>query len=175
MKNILALGFGLLTALSLSSCAPMSQTGQSAPGPGTIVEVVAGNSTFSTLVAAVKAADLVATLSGKGPFTVFAPTNAAFAKLPAGTVETLLKPESKATLVKILTYHVVSGQVESGTVVTLNAKKVATVQGQELTVNVKDGKVSLTDASGGTSNVTAVDIKASNGVIHVIDTVLLPK
>jgi len=181
---------GLILTVSLSACMPTSSTATTAAPampaapaamptmpamPGTIVDVAAGNSTFSTLVAALKAADLVNTLSGKGPFTVFAPTNAAFAKLPAGTVESLLKPENKATLVKILTYHVVSGKVESGTVVTLDGKKVATVQGQELTVVVKDGKVSLTDASGGTSNVTAVDVQASNGVIHVIDTVLMPK
>jgi uncharacterized surface protein with fasciclin (FAS1) repeats len=184
MKNTLVLALGLVSAISISSCMPAATPAVTpapevmAPKPaalGTIVDVAVGNKDFSTLVAALKAADLVNTLSGKGPFTVFAPTNAAFAKLPAGTVESLLKPENKATLVKILTYHVVSGKVESGTVVTLNGKKVGTVQTQEVTVNVKDGKVSLTDAVGGTSNVTAVDVQASNGVIHVIDTVLMPK
>ncbi len=179
MKNIFALGFGVM-ALALASCAPMNQSAQTtaatpAATMGDIVDVAASNSTFSTLVAAVKAGDLVTTLKGKGPFTVFAPTNAAFAKLPAGTVEMLLKPENKATLVKILTYHVVAGDVKSGTVVTLNGQKVKTVQGQELTVNVMGSSVSLTDAMGNKSNVTAVDVAASNGTIHVIDSVLLPK
>jgi uncharacterized surface protein with fasciclin (FAS1) repeats len=180
MKNIFALGFGVM-ALALASCAPMNQSAQATPAAtpaatmGDIVDVAAANSTFSTLVAAVKAGDLVATLKGKGPFTVFAPTNAAFAKLPAGTVETLLKPENKATLVKILTYHVISGDVKSSAVVTLNGQKVKTVQGQELTVNVMGSSVSLTDAMGNKSNVTAVDVAASNGTIHVIDSVLLPK
>ncbi len=140
-----------------------------------IVDVALGNPNFSTLVAALSAADLVDVLKGEGPFTVFAPTNDAFAKLPAGTVETLLKPENKDLLIKILTYHVVSGKVESGTVVTLNGQKVGTLAGQELTVGVNGGTVTLTDASGGVSTVTAVDVQASNGVIHVIDTVLMPK
>ena len=174
MNKLLGLTVGLIAVAALSACAPAAQTSQAA-STGTIVDVAAGNKDFTTLVAAVKAAGLVETLSGKGPFTVFAPTNAAFAKLPAGTVDTLLKPENKATLVKILTYHVVAGEVPASTVVTLNGKAAKSVQGQDVTVNVKDGKVSLTDASGGTSNVVAVDVKASNGVIHVIDTVLLPK
>jgi uncharacterized surface protein with fasciclin (FAS1) repeats len=143
--------------------------------PGTIVDVASANSSFTTLVTAVKAGDLVATLSGRGPFTVFAPTNEAFAKLPAGTVENLVKPENKATLVKILTYHVVAGEVPAATVVTLDGKKAKTVQGGEVTIAVKDGKVSLTDEMGGVANVTATDVKASNGLIHVIDRVLMPK
>ena len=137
--------------------------------PGTIVDVASGNSDFSTLVAAVSAADLVSTLQSAGPFTVFAPTNAAFAKLPAGTVDTLLKPENKAQLVSILTYHVVAGRVPASTVVTLNGKSVATVQGASVRITVNGGKVKVNNA-----NVTAVDINASNGVIHVIDSVLLP-
>ena len=137
--------------------------------PGTIVDVASGNSDFSTLVAAVSAADLVSTLQSAGPFTVFAPTNAAFAKLPAGTVDTLLKPENKAQLVSILTYHVVSGKVPASTVVTLNGRSVPTVQGATVRVTVSGGKVKVNNA-----NVTAVDIQASNGVIHVIDSVLLP-
>ena len=137
--------------------------------PGTIVDVAAGNETFSTLVAAVTAGDLVGTLSSDGPFTVFAPTNAAFAKLPAGTVESLLKPENKAQLVSILTYHVVAGKVLSGDVVKLNGKNVGTVNGATVRVTVKGGKVMVNNA-----NVTAVDVAASNGVIHVIDSVLLP-
>jgi len=132
----------------------------------TIVDVAAGNPDFSTLVAAVKAAGLVGTLSGKGPFTLFAPTNAAFAKLPAGTVESLLLPENKAKLTAILTYHVVSGKVLAAKVVKLKSAK--TVNGKAVTINTKKG-VKINNA-----NVTATDIKASNGVIHVIDTVLIP-
>ena len=134
--------------------------------PGTIVDVAAGNPDFSTLVTAVKAAGLVDTLSGKGPFTVFAPTNAAFAKLPAGTVESLLKPENKDKLAAILTYHVVSGKVLAADVVKL--KSADTVIGKAVTINTAKG-VKVNNA-----NVTATDVKASNGVIHVIDTVLLP-
>jgi len=123
---------------------------------------------FSTLVAAVKAGDLVETLKGKGPFTVFAPTNEAFAALPKGTVESLLKPENKAKLVKILTYHVVAGEVKAADVVKVKSAK--TVEGSEVKVNVKDGKVFINE-----SEVIKADIMATNGVIHVINKVLLPK
>jgi uncharacterized surface protein with fasciclin (FAS1) repeats len=133
---------------------------------GTIVDVAASNSSFSTLVAAVKAAGLVETLSSKGPFTVFAPTDAAFAALPKGTVEKLLKPENKAKLVKVLTYHVVAGKAESKTLKTMGVK---TVEGSSVAVKVAGGKVMVNKA-----NVTTADILASNGVIHVIDRVLLP-
>ena len=133
---------------------------------GTIVEVAVGNPDFSTLVAALKAAGLVETLSGAGPFTVFAPTNAAFAKLPAGTVESLLKPENKAKLTAILTYHVVAGKVLAKDVVTL--KTATTVQGGAVAIDVSNG-VKVNDAT-----VTATDVMGSNGVIHVIDTVLMP-
>ena len=126
----------------------------------------------TTLVAAVKAAGLVDTLSSKGPFTVFAPTNAAFGKLPAGTVDTLVKPESKATLTKILTYHVVPGKMEAASLT--DGKKLKTVEGEELTVKLKDGKVWIVDAKGGTSMVTIANVNQSNGVIHVVDTVLMP-
>jgi uncharacterized surface protein with fasciclin (FAS1) repeats len=133
-----------------------------------IVEIAAGNEDFSTLVAAVKAAGLVETLSGDGPFTVFAPTNAAFAKLPKGTVEDLLKPENKDQLIAVLTYHVVPGAVMAGDVVKLTEAK--TVQGSKVNITVgKDQGVKVNNA-----NVVATDIKASNGVIHVIDTVILP-
>lgn len=132
-----------------------------------IVDVAAGNPDFSTLVAAVKAAGLVDALKGDGPLTVFAPTNAAFAKLPAGTVESLLLPENKAKLVEILTYHVVSGKVMAADVVKVDSA--TSLQGQSIAVSVKDGKVMV-----GNANVVATDVKASNGVIHVIDTVLLP-
>jgi uncharacterized surface protein with fasciclin (FAS1) repeats len=138
--------------------------------PGTIVEVAAGNKSFSTLVAAVKAAGLVETLSGKGPFTVFAPTDEAFAKLPKGTVEDLLKPENKAKLTSILTYHVVAGKVMAADAIKLDGKMAATVNKQEIAIKVKDGKVMINDAT-----VIIADVAASNGVIHAIDTVLLPK
>ncbi len=135
---------------------------------GNIVQVAVANGSFKTLVAAVKAAGLADTLSGKGPFTVFAPTDDAFAKLPAGTVEFLLKPENKAALVKVLTYHVVSGKVlakdiKSGSVL------VPTVEGSSIKVT-KTSKTVVIDGA----KVIAADVKAKNGVIHVIDTVLLP-
>lgn len=131
-----------------------------------IVEVASENEDFSTLVTAVKAAGLVETLSGEGPFTVFAPTNAAFEKLPAGTLEQLLA--NPAELKKILTYHVVSGKVTASQVVELT--EATTVQGQKVQIKVEDGMVKIND-----SNVTSTDIMTSNGVIHVIDTVLLPQ
>ena len=144
-----------------------------------IVETAASSKDFTTLVAAVKAADLVDVLSGEGPFTVFAPTNDAFAKLPDGTVETLLKPENKTKLQTILKYHVVSGSIMAGDVVALikenNGKaKVVTVSGDTLTAQMKDGSVYLVDENNNWSKITATDLKTSNGVIHVIDTVVLP-
>lgn len=152
----------------------------SANAQKTIVDVAVGSADHTTLVAAVKAADLVATLQSAGPFTVFAPTNAAFAKLPAGTVETLLKAENKATLAKILTYHVVAGNLNAAAVVkAITAAKgslsIKTVSGGTLVASLKDGKVILTDENGGVATVVATDLGASNGVIHVIDTVVLPK
>jgi len=133
----------------------------------TIVEVAVGSDDFQTLVAAVKAADLVDTLSGKGPFTVFAPTDEAFGKLPKGTLEDLLKPENKAKLTAILTYHVVAGKVMAADVVKL--KNAKTVQGQNVRIRVKDGNVMVNKA-----NVVKTDIACKNGVIHVIDAVILP-
>jgi uncharacterized surface protein with fasciclin (FAS1) repeats len=138
------------------------------PVDGTIVDVAAKNGSFNTLVAAVKAAGLVETLSGKGPFTVLAPTDAAFAKLPAGTLEMLLKPENKKQLAAILTYHVVPGVAAYADQV-VKMKEVPTVLGSPIAVSVVDGKVML-----GNATVVATDVEASNGVIHVIDTVLLP-
>jgi len=132
-----------------------------------IVEVAAGNEDFSTLVAAVQAAGLVDVLSGEGPFTVFAPTNAAFAKLPAGTVESLLEPANKQQLVDILTYHVVAGKVYAKDVVELT--EATTVNGANISIAVTDAGVQINNAA-----VVTTDIKASNGVIHVIDTVILP-
>jgi uncharacterized surface protein with fasciclin (FAS1) repeats len=145
-----------------------------------IVGVAAANENFTTLVAAVKAAELVETLSGDGPFTVFAPTNDAFAKLPAGTVEGLLEPESKGTLTSILTYHVVSGSFNAAAVIdAINSNNgkftVTTVQGEDITLSLKDGKVMLTDAKGGMATVVIADVEASNGIIHAIDSVVMPK
>ena len=146
----------------------------------TVVDIAVGSPAHTTLVAAVKAGGLVETLQGAGPFTVFAPTNDAFAKLPAGTVESLLKPEAKATLVKILTYHVVAGNLDAASVVKAieagkGSAKVKTVSGGTLTASLKDGKVILTDENGKTATVVAADIKSGNGVVHVIDSVVLPK
>ena len=152
----------------------------SASAQKTVVDVAVSSKAHTTLVAAVTAADLVATLQTAGPFTVFAPTNDAFAKLPAGTVEGLLKPENKATLAKILTYHVVAGNLDAAAVLKAikdGKGKVAlkTVSGGTLTASLKDGKVILTDEKGGFATVTATDLKAGNGVVHVIDTVVMPK
>ena len=162
MKRILAL---TIAVLSLS---PLTINNVSAaPAGETVVAIAAGNADFSTLVAAVKAAGLVDTLNGAGPFTIFAPTNEAFAKLPKGTVEELLKPENKAKLTAILTYHVVAGKVMAADVKTMMAK---TVQGGSLDIKVADGGVMVNGAK-----VVKTDIVGTNGVIHVIDSVLMPK
>ena len=146
----------------------------------TVVDIAISSKDHTTLVAAVKAADLVSVLQSAGPFTVFAPTNAAFAKLPAGTVETLLKPENKATLAKILTYHVVAGNLNAAAVIKAitDAKgslSVKTVSGGVLIASIESGKVILTDEKGAKATVVATDLKAGNGVVHVIDSVVLPK
>ncbi|MFH4859851.1 fasciclin domain-containing protein [Vibrio diabolicus] len=133
-----------------------------------IVDVATENGSFNTLVAAVRAADLVDTLKGEGPFTVFAPTDDAFAKLPDGTIDMLLMPENKDKLVSILTYHVVPGKVMAADVVKLD--KATTVHGQDVMIKTMGDKVMVNDA-----NVMATDVKAKNGVIHVIDTVIMPK
>jgi len=137
-----------------------------------IIQNAVNSKDHTTLVAAVKAAGLVETLEGRGPFTVFAPTNTAFGKLPAGTVDGLVKPENKATLTKILTYHVVPGKLEASSLT--DGKKLKTVEGEELTVKHQDGRVWIVDAKGGTSMVTIANVNQSNGVIHVVDTVLMP-
>jgi uncharacterized surface protein with fasciclin (FAS1) repeats len=152
----------------------------SASAQKTVVDVAVGSKAHTTLVAAVKTADLVGTLQSAGPFTVFAPTNEAFAKLPKGTVETLLKPENKSTLTTILTYHVVAGNLDAAAVVkAINDGKgkvtLKAVSGGTLTASLKNGKVILTDEKGGTATVTATDLKAGNGIVHVIDAVVLPK
>jgi uncharacterized surface protein with fasciclin (FAS1) repeats len=153
--------------LAASAQAAHHEGGHEEMAQPNIVEVAAGNPDFSTLVAAVKAAGLVDVLAGTGPFTVFAPTNAAFAKLPEGTVESLLKPENKDKLVAILTYHVVAGKVMAADVVKLD--KATTVQGGDVSIAASSDGVMVNDA-----NVLATDVAASNGVIHVIDTVILP-
>lgn len=162
----------LVSALMLFTASSIAQTEN-------IVGVAAGNNNFSTLVTAVKSAGLVETLSSEGPFTVFAPTNDAFAKLPDGTVTSLLMPKSKSDLTGILTYHVVAGKFEAAAVIeAINSNngmfKVKTVQGDEIVLSLKDGKVILTDANGGMSTVVLADVAASNGVIHAIDTVVMP-
>jgi uncharacterized surface protein with fasciclin (FAS1) repeats len=137
-----------------------------------IIQNAVNSKDHTTLVAAVKAAGLVDTLEGKGPFTVFAPTNIAFGKLPAGTVDNLVKPENKATLTKILTYHVVPGRLAASDLT--DGKTLKTVEGGTLTVKKDGGKIWIMDAKGGTSMVTISNVNQSNGVIHVIDTVLMP-
>lgn len=145
----------------------------------TVVDIAVNSPDHTTLVAAVKAASLVETLQSKGPFTVFAPTNAAFGKLPAGTVDTLLQPANKPLLTKVLTYHVVSGKVMSGQLVALIAQgkgkaTITTVAGQTLTATAHGGSIMITDAKGGKAMVTAANLKAGNGVVHVVDGVFLP-
>ena len=180
-KRIALLSAAAFAALALTAtvAAPVSaqektvMVGGAAMFPSkNIIQNAVNSKDHTTLVAAVKAAGLVETLEGKGPFTVFAPTNAAFGKLPAGTVDTLVKPENKATLTKILTYHVVPGKLEAASLT--NGKKLKTVEGEELTVKLADGKVWIVDAKGGTSAVTIANVNQSNGVIHVVDTVLMP-
>jgi uncharacterized surface protein with fasciclin (FAS1) repeats len=146
----------------------------------TIAAIAMGNENFSTLVTAVKSAGLVETLSSEGPFTVFAPTNDAFSKVPKATLDKLLKHENKDDLTGLLTYHVVSGEWKAADLIKViqdnnNKYEVVTVQGEIITLSVKDGKVMLKDAKGGTSTVVMADVDASNGVIHAIDKVIMPK
>ncbi len=165
--------------------APVAEAADPAPAAAEpamakdIVDTAVGSPDHTTLVSAVQAAGLVDTLKGAGPFTVFAPTDAAFSALPAGTVDTLLKPESKADLTAVLTYHVVAGNVDAATLASQieaggGTATLKTVQGGELKARLADGGVTLTDAKGNTAKVTTADIKASNGVIHVVDKVLMP-
>ena len=158
------MAIGTMAALALAFVTPSVARAQSKD----IVDTAVGAGMFKTLAAALTAADLVKTLKGAGPFTVFAPTDEAFAKLPAGTVEMLLKPENKAKLQRILTYHVVAGKVMAADVMKMKSAKA--VSGDSLTIAVRDGHV-MADKSP----VVKTDIAASNGVIHVIDTVLMPK
>jgi uncharacterized surface protein with fasciclin (FAS1) repeats len=171
----------IFTATTISAQEKTVMVGGAAMYPSkTIVENAMNSADHTTLVVAVKAADLVETLSGKGPFTVFAPTNAAFNKLPKGTVEMLVKPENKKMLQKILTYHVVAGKMNSSDIAKAikaggGKATLTTVQGGKLTASMSGKKLMLMDEMGGMSTVTIADVNQSNGVIHVIDTVVMPK
>jgi uncharacterized surface protein with fasciclin (FAS1) repeats len=176
-----ALAVAALAVTSLNAHAQQDPTvgGATMYPTKTIVENAVNSPINKTLVAAVKAAGLVDTLNSSGPFTVFGPTDDAFAKLPAGTVDTLVKPENKDTLTKILTYHVVAGRVSSKQLEAMIKKgggkaTLKTVQGEDLTATMSGGNIILTDAKGGTATITTADVFQSNGVIHVIDTVLMP-
>lgn len=185
MKTIKLLGLFILSAFFTSATfAQMQKTvmvGGAAMYPSkNIIENAVNSKDHTTLVAAVKAAGLVETLEGPGPFTVFAPTNSAFSKLPAGTVETLLKPENKAKLTAVLTYHVVPGKLDSKELMSMmkagmGKATLKTVQGENLYVSMKGKKIMITDENGGVATVTIADVNQSNGVIHVVDSVLLPK
>jgi uncharacterized surface protein with fasciclin (FAS1) repeats len=186
--KIFAQGLALAAATALAAvAAPVLAGSMHYPMVGgaamypmkTIVENAVNSKDHTTLVAAVQAAGLVDTLNSAGPFTVFAPTNAAFAKLPAGTVETLLKPENKDTLVKILTYHVVAGKVTAAELIKMikaggGSASLTTVAGGKLVASLMGGKVMLTDEKGGMATVTQADVMQKNGVIHVTDAVSLP-
>ena len=187
-RTISAMAAAVALALTLAACGGGSEstdTATSTPAETTaaesttteagsdIVDTAVGAGDFATLATALEAAGLVDTLKGDGPFTVFAPTDEAFAALPDGTVDTLLEDPS-GQLTDILTYHVVPGEVMAADVVGMDAQSVETVQGATLTINVDGDQVSLTDAAGNTVNVVQTDVEASNGVIHVIDGVLMP-
>src|ERR1700761_6755374 len=183
MKKIIRNLLASMTAVMLAA-ACLTASAQKDPDVGgapmfankTIVQNAVNSPVHKTLVAAVKAAGLVDTLNSPGPFTVFAPTDDAFAKLPAGTVDTLVQPENKATLTKVLTYHVVAGRYSSADLIKLarSGGTLTTVEGEPLSVSTKGRHVILTDAKGGKSMVTIADVFQSNGVIHVVDTVLMP-
>ena len=166
--------------LFVAVLATVLTTSFAAQAQKTIVDIAVGSKEHTTLVAGLTAADLVSTLQSAGPFTVFAPTNGAFAKLPAGTLETLLKPENKTSLTKVLTYHVVAGSFNAAAVVKAikdggGSVTLKTVSGGNLVASIKEGKVILTDEKGATSTVVATDLTGSNGLIHVVDAVVLPK
>jgi uncharacterized surface protein with fasciclin (FAS1) repeats len=169
----------LIGSVSITASAQVMVGGAAMYPTKDIIDNAVNSADHTTLVAAVKAAGLVDTLKGKGPFTVFAPTNAAFAALPPGTVDTLLKPENKATLTKILTYHVVAGDLDSAALMKAIAAgggkaMLKTVSGGTLTAMKSGNGISITDEKGGVATVTIADVKQSNGVIHVVNKVLLP-
>ena len=186
IASLIAAGtVGMTTASFAQDAKPMASAEMPMVGGApmdpakTIVENASAASNLTTLVAAVKAAGLVETLSGEGPFTVFAPTNEAFEKLPAGTVETLLKPENKDQLVKILTYHVVPAKATSEAAMQMikddgGKHDAKTVEGENITLAMDGDKLTVTDAKGGVATVTQADVLQSNGVVHVIDTILMP-
>jgi uncharacterized surface protein with fasciclin (FAS1) repeats len=187
---LVALSIAGIPAIAGAQAMPNDMTGMAAsPDPAVggaamypsknIVQNAVNSKDHTTLVSAVKAAGLVTTLEGPGPFTVFAPTNEAFAKLPAGTVATLVKPENKAALVKILTYHVVAGRYSAADLLNMihqggGHATLTTVEGEPLTVTTSGSHIVLTDAKGGMSDITIADVNQSNGVIHVVDGVLIP-
>ena len=176
---LFAAAAGLTLAAAPAAAHQHSHHGQSARAGRTVVDLAVGSPDFSTLVTAVQAAGLAETLSGKGPFTVFAPTNAAFAKLPAGTVDTLVQPANREQLTRVLTYHVVPGRINAAQLTQRirrggGTATLTTVQGGKLTARLRGSTVVLTDAKGGTSRVTKTNLNASNGVIHAIDTVVMP-
>jgi uncharacterized surface protein with fasciclin (FAS1) repeats len=192
-RTLKVLGLSISVALATSALAPLASAADQAMGKENsvtvggapmypsknIIENAVNSNDHTTLVAAVKAAGLVDTLSGAGPFTVFAPTNEAFAKLPAGTVDTLLKPENKPTLVKILTYHVVPGRITASDIASMAKKNggkatLKTVEGDSITLQQTGSAWTITDDKGGTARITIANVMQSNGVIHVIDTVLMP-
>ena len=177
--RVVAVAATLAAATSLAHAKDPMVGGAAMYASKNIVQNAVNSKDHTTLVAAVKAAGLVDTLEGKGPFTVFAPTNEAFGKLPPGTIETLLKPENKATLTKILTCHVVAANAISSAIKGMvaedkGAHPVKTVGGCTFTAKVNDGKIQIVDGKGNAATVTIADVRQSNGVIHVIDTVLLP-
>jgi uncharacterized surface protein with fasciclin (FAS1) repeats len=181
VKKIFAIGVCAVALLAGTANAQKPVTVGGAPmyPNKNIIENAVNSKDHTTLVAAVKAAGLVDTLQGPGPFTVFAPVNAAFAALPAGTVDTLLKPESKGTLTAVLTYHVVPGRLNSQALSRLikqgkGKAMLKTVQGEELTLSMNGDMIAITDAKGGTATVSIANVNQSNGVIHVIDKVLMP-
>lgn len=187
-RSLLAVSAAASLALvTLGACAQQTPSSVETPAPatevaapsGTVVDAAIASADHTTLVAAVQAAGLVETLSGAGPFTVFAPTNAAFAKLPAGTVESLTQPANREALTRILTYHVIAGRVSAadlGAQIDAGGGRatLTTVQGGTLTATREGNSIRLTDAAGGSALVTSADLGASNGVIHVIDTVVMP-
>ena len=183
MRKFTSIAAAFAIALSAASIASAEMTVMVGGAPmypsKDIIDNAVNSKDHTTLVAAVKAAGLVETLKGPGPFTVFAPTNEAFAALPAGTVETLLKPENKGDLTKVLTYHVVAAKADAAALTGMIQKdggmhKITTVEGETLTASIEDGNVVITDAKGGKAVVTQADVYQSNGVIHVVDKVLLP-
>ena len=184
MKRLFAVSSAMIAALAISTTSFAETTVEVGGAPmfpsKDIIDNAVNSKDHTTLVAAVKAAGLVETLKGAGPFTVFAPTNDAFGKLPAGTVDGLLKPEAKPTLTKILTYHVVAGKLGSSQIAEQIKKgkgktTLKTVAGGSITLEMKGKDLIISDEKGGASKVTIADVNQKNGVIHVVDTVLLPK